>query len=437
MALGGGNWVAQNKVLPGTYANFVSTERAFSVDTERGIVTVPYVGEWGATGEVVSLTAEEFSRHSPSILGYAWDAPEMREFREIYRHSRLVHFYRLNSGGVKATAPLATAKYVGERGNDLAYVISANVDDPTAFDVVTLLDNIAIDRQVVPFGETPADNGLLVWDENATLIVTPTAGTPLTGGSSVPVTNGDHLNYLDAIESYHFHAMACPSDNPTLISTYAEYNRRMRNERGIKFELVCYNPTDNSDFEGVRDVLNTVTDGGTYSLVYWMAGIVAGTTVNASAMNTIYDGEYTVNANFTQTQLEQAKLGGKLALHRVGSDYRILADINSLQTVTAEKNEDFKQGQTIRVIDHVAYADASIFANKYIGNIPNDQDGRVSLWVDLVKIREDLQTLRAIQNFESSDVEIEPGETPRSVFVRSAIQPTHAMEQLYMVNYIN
>ncbi len=47
MALGGGTFAAQNKVLPGAYINFVSAGRADSGQSERGIVTMPLELDWG------------------------------------------------------------------------------------------------------------------------------------------------------------------------------------------------------------------------------------------------------------------------------------------------------------------------------------------------------------------------------------------------------
>ena len=40
MAYGGGTWLVQNKVLPGTYINFVSKERAELVFSDRGYAAI-------------------------------------------------------------------------------------------------------------------------------------------------------------------------------------------------------------------------------------------------------------------------------------------------------------------------------------------------------------------------------------------------------------
>ena len=47
MALGGGTFMTQNKVLPGAYINFVSRPRAMGSLGERGVVCVGMELDWG------------------------------------------------------------------------------------------------------------------------------------------------------------------------------------------------------------------------------------------------------------------------------------------------------------------------------------------------------------------------------------------------------
>lgn len=181
--------------------------------------------------------------------------------------------------------------------------------------------------------------------------------------------------------------------------------------------------------------MNTVTDESAdpYAMVYWVTGVAAGTSVNASALNKVYDGEYTVDVNYTQSQLEQAIQTGKFAFHRVNDAVRVLSDINSLVTVTDEKGDIFKENQTIRVIDQIANDIAVLFNTKYLGAIPNDAAGRISLWSDIVQHHEQLQEIRAIEDFDSENVTVEQGNTKRSVLVRDSVTVVNAMAQLYMI----
>ena len=94
--------------------------------------------------------------------------------------------------------------------------------------------------------------------------------------------------------------------------------------------------------------------------------------------------------------------------------------------------EVFQDNQTVRVIDQIAIDDANIFNTKYNGHVPNDNPGRISLWTDLVKIRQNLNDIRAIENFVDSDVTVSQGDSKKSVRANSVIQVVNTMSKLYM-----
>ena len=125
-------------------------------------------------------------------------------------------------------------------------------------------------------------------------------------------------------------------------------------------------------------------------------------------------------------------MSGEFAFHKVGQETRVLCDINSLVTTTLNKGEDFKANQTIRVIDQIAMDIAGIFNTKYIGKIPNNQSGRVSLWNDIVKHHQQMETIGAIEDFDPAGVVVSEGETKRSVVVQDEVTIVNAMEKLYM-----
>lgn len=75
----------------------------------------------------------------------------------------------------------------------------------------------------------------------------------------------------------------------------------------------------------------------------------------------------------------------------------------------------------------------SLFNTKYLGKVQNDAAGRVSLWSDIVQHHNQLQTIRAIENFDSEQVTVMQGDLRKSVAVADYVQPVSTMEQLYMV----
>lgn len=84
MALGGGTFITQNKVLPGAYINFVSAASASATLSERGIATMPLELDWGVEGEVFEVTSEDFQKNSLKIFGYSFDNPKMSGLSDLF-----------------------------------------------------------------------------------------------------------------------------------------------------------------------------------------------------------------------------------------------------------------------------------------------------------------------------------------------------------------
>ena len=166
--------------------------------------------------------------------------------------------------------------------------------------------------------------------------------------------------------------------------------------------------------------------------MYWVTGAEGACAVNSSLTNKTYNGEYTIFAEYTQSELEKAIKDGEFTFHKVGNDVNVLTDITSLTTLTEDKNELFQSNQTVRVCDQIGNDIAVLFNTKYIGKIPNDASGRVSLWTDVTKYMKELLTLRAIEDFEDEDVTVSAGQTKTAVVVDANITVVNAMEKLYM-----
>ena len=427
--LGGGTFTTQNKVLPGAYINFVSLASASATLSDRGIATMPLVLDWGVEGDVFEVTNANFHKNCMKIFGYTDNHEKMKGLRDLFKNITTLYAYRLNGGGTKASNAYATAKFGGVRGNSLKVVIQKNVDDESKFDVKTLMDTTVVDVQTVANASDLVANDFVTWNTTDLAV---TAGVALEGGTNGTVDGSAHQAYLNKIESYSFNALGVVATEDAIKTLYENFGKRLRDEVGVKFQTVIYQKP--ADFEGVINVKNKVTDEGwdESCLVYWVTGISAGCAVNKSNTNRLYDGEFTIDVDYTQAQLVEAIQKGEFTLHKVGSDVRVLEDINSLVTTSEVKGDVFKDNQTIRVIDQIANDDAVLFNTKYLGAVSNNQSGRISFWTDIVKHREQLQTIGAIEDFESEDVVVEQGEGKKSIIVTGAIKPINAMTKLYM-----
>lgn len=439
MALGGGIFVSQNKKLPGAYINFVSAASASATLSDRGIAAFPVPLEWGEAGKVITLTSDDFLYRSQKILGYDYGHEKVDGLREAFKHATKVLLYRVNTGSVKASCKFCDAKYGGKRGNDLRIVITANADEPSKFDVKTLLDLSEVDIQTgVSNTDDLAANDFVDWKASVALELT--ASTPLTGGTTGTVDIAGFQKAFEAFESETFNCIGIPTgSSPELKKLAVTWTKRMRDEVGVKFQTVVFQSEDVIDDKGVINVVSSLngTDGKDPRMIYWVTGAQAGCAVNESCTNMTYDGEFDVDVSKTQAQLEECIDKGQFVFHKVGDEVRVLTDINSKVTTSAEEGEDFKSNQVIRVLDQIANDIAVLFNTKYLGKIPNNDSGRISLWNDIVKHHQELQTMGAIEDFDPENVTVMQGDSKKSVVVNDSVTPVNAMEQLYMSVLVN
>ena len=426
--LGGGTYVTQNKVIPGAYFQFISKATASANLSDRGVAAMALELDWGTDDTITTVELADFQKNSLKIFGYDYASEKLRDIREIFLHANTLHVYKLTSGGTKASNKFATALCSGTRGNDLKIVIQTDVDDEAKFVVSLYLGASKVDEQTVGSAVDLVKNDFVAWKNDAVLEVT--AGTVLDGGANGASDSAAHQVFLNKIEAYpDVNAIGYVGTDDAVKALYIAFAKRMRDEVGIKLQAVVFNKP--------ADSIATVNVKNQVDIIPWVTGVVAGTAVNKSATNMIYDGECTVNTDYTQKQLESAIKAGEFVLHQVGTEVHVLEDINSFVSVTDEQGEVFKDNQTVRVIDNIATSIAGIFAVKYIGKVPNNASGRTSLWSDIVKLHRELNDIQAIEEFESGDIVVAPGDTKKAVVVDSAITVVNTMTKLYMKTIIN
>lgn len=430
MALGGGTYVAQNKELPGAYINFVSAASANASLSERGIATMPLELDWGPDGEVFQVESGDFQKDSLKIFGYDYAHEKMKGLRDLFLNAKTLYAYKLTSGGKKAGNALADALYCGTRGNDLKITVQANADDDALFDVKTVLDAVTVDEQTVAAATDLCANDFVKFKASAELSVT--AAMPLSGGENGTVDGAAYQSYLDKIESYTYNVMGVAVTDDVTKGLFASFVRRLRDELGIKFQLVLYQKA--ADYYGTISVKNKTTDKGwsEAALVYWVTGLSAGCGINRSNQNRRYNGEFTVEAGYTQNELKKSVKAGEFTLHKVGADLRVLEDVNTMITTSDEQGDLFKDNQTVRVMDQIGNDIAALFHTKYLGTVQNDAAGRVSLWSDIVAHHRQLEQMGAIENFSDADVTVEQGDAKKSVLVHDSVTVVNAMGKLYM-----
>lgn len=465
MALGGGTFTVQNKVLPGAYINFVSAAGTSNVFGERGTGCIGTLLDWFDDNDV-TVTYSDIVKNGLKIFGHSYTSPQMMFIREFFKKGSKLIVGAVNDTKTKAykvgttnTGHRFTAKKYGTRGNDIKIVITKNVDNVSAYDVKTYLDTALVDSKI---GVTD----LTVADSNDFVDIEASAGTKILGAETVILSGGTGdantssitstgvESFLDRAERYSFNCFALvdniAGDNyqvkdnmKNYISLVTEWTKRLRDEVGIKFQsVICTSSKTGANHEGIVRVPQNfnVKDGSgkEYSskslIAAWVCGALAGCEINRSLTNALYDGELVPKEDtvYTQSELEEQIKFGNFVFHYVGDELRVLEDINTFTETAEDKGDVFKSNQTVRVCDQIANDIAAIFNTYYLGKVQNDDAGRSAFKAEIVKHHNRLMDLRAIEDFESDDVTVEQGDTKKSVVVTDNITVVNAMEQLYM-----
>jgi hypothetical protein len=433
--MAGGTWTQQNQVRPGVYTNIVSAPPPLGVAGSRGVVTMSIPLPWGPSKQVLIVRAGD---DIATVLGFDMTAPTLLLVREALKRAQTLLLYRLNTGA-KATAAVGaltvTAQHGGTRGNDLAVKVQANVDDENLFDVATLLAGREVDRQTVAAIANLTPNAWVTFGGAGA--ITETAGSPLAGGTDGAVTNGDHADYLAAIETHEFNTIALPSEDAALKALYVAYARRLREEEGKKIQVVLADYPA-ADYEGVISVRNGVilADGTTLTAAQataWVAGATAGAAMNQSLTYQAVDGAVDAAPRLTHTQTVAALRAGELVFTLNAGRAVVEQDINTLTTFTPEKATHFSKNRVVRVLDGLANDLKGIFEAFYLGKVGNNPDGRNLLRDEINTHLAGLQGAGAIQNYDpQADVTVQPGQATDSVYVEVYVQPVDAIEKIYM-----
>lgn len=434
MALGGGTFLVQNKILPGAYINFVSKARALGSLGERGTVAMLLQLSWGQEDEVFSVTAEDFQKNALAIFGYSYTDSELLFIREVFKGANTLLCYRPKSGE-KAKAVIdnlsVTAKHGGIRGNDIKIVIENNIDNEELYDVYTYIgnDNILIDQQTVSLISELMENDYVTFQGTGSL--SETAGTSLSGGTDREITGNDYSNFLDKVEAEEFTTLLYAGEDLITKSLFDSFTKRLRDDEGYKITTVLHDYTK-ADFEGVISVKNTTTHTNKAALVYWVAGRTAGANINETLTNFVYDGELEINTKFKKSEFTKAIQNGEFALYGEKDKVKVLKDINTFTSIEPNKNADFSNNQIIRVLDEIGNGVARIFDSFYLGKVQNSPSGRDLFKVELINYHEQLQSIDALTNFKADDIIISKGREKGDVVVEEAVEPVGAMDKLYM-----
>jgi len=439
--MAGGTWKGQNKKQPGVYINVRSNMRPGSKVGSRGIAAICEPLSWGPEKQIMTITQDD--DYIP-FIGYSNDNPKALFLREIFKGSdrtaspEKVLLYRANGKDAqKATAASdiihATAKYAGIRGNDISLTIAADPDEAGVSIVQTIVDGSIKDIQSVKSISELMGNDWVDFGSEGTL--TATVGIPLTGGTDGTADASVYAEFLEALEPQMFHILIYDGADEIVQAAYKEFITRMREKVGRKYQAVMAGV--HLDSEGVISVGNGVvlTDGThitSQQATWWAGGAEAGAAYNESLVYAQYPGAVEAEPALTSEQIDEALDAGQLVFFREFDTVKVVSDINTLTTVTDEKNEVFSLNQVVRTIDTIANDIYKNFSLNVIGKMQNNDAERDLIKSWIVGYLNELQANGGIKNFGADDVAVEAGEAINAVLITVAIQPVAAIEKIYI-----
>jgi hypothetical protein len=438
--MAGGTWAAQNKVRPGVYINFKAKAQPLGSLGERGIVAFPVNLPWGDPSNVIELRADEYGDKSLERIGFKPGDSRIRHVTAAVSQANTVLLYRLGgTSAAKATVTVgqltASAKWGGSRGNDLKVVVQANIEDSAAFDVLTLLDDEEVDRQIVSSIANLQSNAFINWSGEGELSAT--AGAPLVGGGDGTGSGADVSAALSAFEAFPFNVLGLPLNDTASKQLVAAYVKRLREEEGKKIQAVLVNDAA-ANYEGIISLRNGIvtTDGIEVPptlLVWEIASMMAAANVNESLTYAEIPNAVDAMPRLTHSETVEALKKGEMVITPFNGKAVIEQDINTLTAFTPERSKAFSKNRIVRVLDAIGNDAKRIFNQYYLGKVANNADGRALLQAELSNYLQSLQGIGAIQNFDSqSDLLVLQGNDTDSVIIELAVQPVDSIEKIYM-----
>ena len=452
----GGTWIAQNKVRPGAYINFVSVPKAVGTLGERGTVAIGLPMTWGPRGSIIKVTGDELLTGGsiPKIGCSATDTEESLIYRVALSGAFTALLYRTDKAGTKATATIQvesadvltiTAKYDGTSGNKITVVIAEDTKQVGNSIVQVLFNNLLKEEFSVGTISALADLESQYVDfdvKNSSANVPKTAGTPLAGGTNGENDPDSYANFWKLLNTENFQCLAMYDKTSSVAPLIKDTVKIWREKRGKKVQAVVYN-YNAANYEGIISVnqgFKTQTETVDETMfMLWVASQTAGAEVNESLTAAEVESAVEIINPIDEDEIADALKAGKFVLsYRQDGAVVVEKDINTLHTFTVDKGYAFSKNRVIRCLDEIANTAMLVFNRNYCGKISNDTKGRAQYKTELIYQIDTLVGIRAIDNFDgASDITVLPGEDVDSVVVDMTIQPVDSMEKLYMTVNVN
>ena len=390
------------------------------------------------------------------LSGSVVDSQTITELSELsanaYVNFKEIKAYTITIGGTIATGDKFTADEVTYTAveNDtpalvasgLATLLQANEAFAAKFTVSATNAVITVTQKNAGVGSMPEvsaeSTAGTILAEDVDSSITPTAGTPLTGGTNGTYTESDaYQEFLTLLGAAKWQVAACFSDTATIKGKFQTFIKSLRDDEGIYVQAVVAD-YDSADYEGIINSISGCTiNGEDYSVIDFVsvvAGMSAGSNLNQSNTAREILGATRIIGELDNTGIKKALSAGKFLLSTSSSGkIKVEQDINSLHTFYVERDRTFSKNRVIRTLDEIGTTVKETWEDTYMGKVDNNTMGRDLYKSDLVSYGNELTRISAIDEFDANDdITVKRGNDSDSVVVDWRIKPIDSMEKLYM-----
>lgn len=429
------------QVRPGVYVNVSSSKNIAKSQAKQGTVIIPLIDhDYGPTDTLINIPSTSPDIHY-DLLGHSVNDIEngnMLMIRESLKNAANVIVWIVKSG-TKATGSgggvTATAKYGGVRGNDMSFVISANVVDTNKFDVIVYWSGSVVSAYygIASVKElTELNDPYVSFTESSEgSVLEVVASVNLSGATSETATNDDVSSFLDSIENAGFDVLCFPVTDDSMQATLVSKIKYLNDSVGKS--IVAVVPNKAADYEFIINVTNSVkVDGVNLSVAQataWVAGAYAGARYNESLTYREYDGATEIiDVKSNEEAIESINNGEFFFSYNDGSIV-VECDINSLVTISNGKDKTYRKNRVIRTISAIVKNIKKEFSPNKYSNDEASWDIMDGQGAAILKYYEDNNAIKSVDYDDFKvDRELSNGD---NTYFNVAITPIDSSEKLY------
>lgn len=233
---------------------------------------------------------------------------------------------------------------------------------------------------------------------------------------------------LPLLETFKFNYLAAPHDVSSAdVTTIATYIKGMRDNKNLKVKAVL--PNCKGDHEGIINFTTTDIRVGesTFTAAEYcsrMAGLFAGTPLSISSTYYVLS-EVDDVPKFSRSDLNDKIDSGEMVLFHDGEKVKVGREVNSLQTVTAEKGDIYKSIKAVDIMDMIYDDIHTTIEDSYIGKFPNNYDNKCLI---IVAIQTYLEKLRDEQLLDE-DISVGINLTKQKAWLKENGYDTDSMSE--------